>query len=177
MACSGDPQHICGAGNRISYYTWGGTPLYTWNRPTGNAAGQYQFLIGGVVVPLVTSQTIKGKVTFLEKWGTGPPNSTGAYELDITELNNFTAAWRPMHVKTDVFCSASLVLPDKAGRQINVGGWSDTSTFGIRLYTPDGSPGVWGTNDWIENSNELQLQNGRWYPSAMIMVSLESLVL
>ena len=63
-----------------------------------------------------------------------------------------------MHVKTDVFCSGALVLPDKAARIINVGGWSLTSTFGIRLYAPDGSPGVNGTNDWEENPSELQLQ-------------------
>ena len=81
-----------------------------------------------------------------------------------------------MHVKTDVFCSASLTLPDKAGRQINVGGWSLDSTFGIRLYTPDGSPGVNGTNDWEENGQELKLQNGRWYPASMIMANGSILV-
>jgi hypothetical protein len=63
-----------------------------------------------------------------------------------------------MHVKSDVFCSAAIVLPDKAARILNVGGWSLTSTFGIRLYTPDGSPGVNGTNDWEEDPKNLQLQ-------------------
>lgn len=126
-------------------------------------------MIGGVIVPLIASPAVNGKVTFLEKWGTGPPNSTGAYELDLAQLNNFTGAWRPMHVKTDVFCSAGLTLPDRVGRQIDVGGWSESSTYGIRIYWPDGSPGVWGTNDWEENVDELALQIGRWYPSAMIM--------
>lgn len=65
---------------------------------------------------------ITGKVTFVEKFGTGEPNSTGAYELDLSVTNNFTLAWRPMHVKTDVFCSAGLILPDVVGRQIDVGG-------------------------------------------------------
>ena len=87
-----------------------------------------------------------------------PPNSTGAYELDLSLVPNFGTAWREMHLKTDVFCSGSLILPDKGGRQINVGGWSLDSTFGIRLYTPDGSPGVNGINDWEENSQELSLQ-------------------
>ena len=73
-------------------------------------------------------------------------------------VNNFHLAWREMHLQTDVFCSAAIVLPDKAARILNVGGWSLTSTFGIRLYAPDGSPGVNGTNDWEENPNELQLQ-------------------
>ena len=63
-----------------------------------------------------------------------------------------------MHVKTDVFCSGGIILPDKAGRQLDVGGWSLDSTFGIRLYTPSGSAGVNGTTDWEENVNELSLQ-------------------
>jgi hypothetical protein len=63
-----------------------------------------------------------------------------------------------MHLKTDVFCSASVILPDKAGRQINIGGWSLDSTFGVRLYTPDGSPGKLSVNDWEENVQELKLQ-------------------
>ena len=63
-----------------------------------------------------------------------------------------------MHVKTDVFCAATVILPDKAGRLIDVGGWSLDSTFGIRLYTPSGSAGVNGTTDWEENVNELSLQ-------------------
>ncbi|MCJ1384634.1 hypothetical protein MMC17_007752 [Xylographa soralifera] len=168
--CSGDPRYLCGSGNRISYYAWTGTPLYTWATPTGNAAGAYEFLIGGVVVPLIASPARNGKVTFLEKHGTGPPNSTGAYELDLAQLNNFTGAWRPMTgLQTDVFCSAGLTLPDRAGRQLDVGGWSGTSTFGIRMYWPDGSPGVWGVNEWQENAAEVALQTGRWYPSAMIL--------
>ncbi|MCJ1355382.1 MAG: hypothetical protein MMC33_005373 [Icmadophila ericetorum] len=167
--CTGNASYLCGGGDRISYYTWTGTPFTNWATPTGAAAGEYQFLIGGVVVPLMTTQGINGKVTFLEKWGTGPPNTTGAYELDLAQINNFTGAWRPMHVRTDVFCSAGLVLPDKAGRVINIGGWSGTSTFGIRLYTPSGSPGVWGNTDWEENAAELHLQAGRWYPSAMVL--------
>lgn len=82
-----------------------------------------------------------------------------------------------MHVKTDVFCSASLTLPDVAGRQVNVGGWANGDTFGIRLYTPDGSPGVPGVNDWEENGAEVQLLNGRWYPTAMTMANGSILVM
>jgi hypothetical protein len=50
------------------------------------------------------------------------------------------------------------VLPDKGARIINVGGWSEASSKAIRFYTPDGSPGVNGTNDWEENPQTLQLQ-------------------
>jgi hypothetical protein len=114
-------------------------------------------LIGGVVVPLITSQVITGKVTFVEKSGTGEPNGTGAYELDLSQIGNFNNAWRTMNgFKTDVFCSAGLTLPDKAGRQITVGGWTGASNYGIRLYWPDGSAGVKGTNEWTEDPNNLQ---------------------
>lgn len=95
----------------------------------------------------------------VEKFGTSEfDNSTGAYELDLSLVSDFSKAWRAMHVKSDVFCSASIVLPDRGARQLNVGGWSLDSTKGVRLYTPDGSPGVNGTNDWQENFEELHLQ-------------------
>jgi Glyoxal oxidase N-terminus/Domain of unknown function (DUF1929) len=178
MPCSGNATYICGGSNALSYYIWNSTtnPLYEWTYASGVAAGSYEFLIGGVVVPLVTSTAVNGKVTFLEKFGTGPPNSTGAYELDVSMINNFTMAWRPMHVKSDIFCSASLTLPDKGGRQINIGGWANAATYGIRLYWPDGSAGVWGKNDWQENYAELHLQQGRWYPTAMLMANGSILV-
>jgi hypothetical protein len=63
-----------------------------------------------------------------------------------------------MHIKTDVFCSASIILPDKGGRQINIGGWSLDSTFGVRLFTPDGAPGQPSHSDWEEDLNTLKLQ-------------------
>ncbi len=113
----------------------------------------------GVVVPLIVTLGINNKVTFVEKFGTSEfTNSTGAYELDLSLVNDFEKTWRTMHVKSDVFCSAGLVLPDRKGRQLVVGGWSLDSTFGVRLYTPDGSAGVNGTNDWEENVQELKLQ-------------------
>ncbi|KAL8724532.1 MAG: hypothetical protein Q9181_006783, partial [Wetmoreana brouardii] len=177
VACSGDKSYICGGGNRLSWYKWTGTPLYVWNYPTGAAAGRYELLIGGVCIPLLTTSGVNGKYTFVEKFGTGEPNSTGAYELDVSQIGNPSLAWRTMHVKTDVFCSAGVTLPDKVGRQINIGGWSGDSTFGIRIYWPDGSPGVAGVNDWQENVNELKLQRGRWYPSAMVMTNGSILVI
>jgi hypothetical protein len=118
------------------------------------------------VPPLLATVGINGKVSFLEKSGSSEfANSTGAYELDLSLVNNFNLAWREMHLKTDVFCSAAVVLPDKAARILNVGGWSLASTYGIRLYAPDGSPGVNGTNDWEEDPNSLQLQVRMAYPS------------
>lgn len=174
--CAGNSSVICGDGNLLTTYFWTGTPLYTWTFTTGAAAGEYSFLIGGVTVPLMASESVTGKISFLSKWGTGPANETGAYELDLASLDNFTQAWRPLHLKTDVFCAAGIVLPDKVGRQLTIGGWSADSLSGVRLYWPDGSPGVWGTNDWQENVNELKLQVGRWYPSAMVMANGSVLV-
>jgi hypothetical protein len=91
--------------------------------------------------------------------------------------NQFDRAWRTLHLKTDVFCSGSIVLPDVGGRVLNVGGWSLDSTFGLRLYTPDGSAGVNGTNDWEENFNILKLQVGRWYPTAAMLANGTILVI
>ncbi len=168
--CTGAGQYLCGSGNLLTYYAWEGeVPLYQWGNPTGYEAGEYQLLIGGVVVPLMTAQNINGKVSFVEKsGGTGEPNGTGAYELDLSEIDNWDLAWRTMTgLQTDVFCSAGLILPDLAGRQLTVGGWAGESNFGVRLYWPDGSAGVPGTNEWVEDPGVLQLQVPRWYPSAM----------
>jgi hypothetical protein len=177
--CTGNSSYYCGNNNLLSYYAWNGSkPLYNWNFPQGNEAGEYSLLIGGVVVPLMTSQVITGKVTFIEKSaGTGEPNGTGAYELDLSEISNFSAAWRTMAgLQTDVFCSAGLILPDLAGRQLSVAGWAGDSNYGVRLYWPDGSAGVQGTNEWVEDPSQLQLQVARWYPSAMIMANGSILV-
>ena len=172
IACSGDPIHLCGGGNRLTTYYWTGPPLYVWNTPVNTGyyeaslkqlspsvaeAHDHQFLIGGLIVPLIATVGVNNKVTFLEKFSTNA-NSTAAYELDISLTDNYLLAWREMHIKTDVFCSGSIILPDKGARQINVGGWSLDSTFGVRLYYPDGSLGVNGTHDWEENMKELSLQ-------------------
>lgn len=176
--CSGDGQHLCGSGNLLTWYAYEGpTPLYNWEFPTGDAAGTYTFLIGGVVVPLMTSQVVTGKVTFTEKYGSGEPNGTGAYELDLTEIDNWDLAWRSMTgMQTDVFCSAGVTLPDKAGRQVTIGGWAGESNFGIRVYWPDGSAGVPGKNQWAEDPGVLSLQVPRWYPTAMIMANGSMLI-
>ena len=62
MPCPGNQQYICGDGNRITFYNWTGTPLYNWHYPTGPDMGEYSLLIGGLVVPLMTSVNINGKI-------------------------------------------------------------------------------------------------------------------
>ncbi|KAJ7583869.1 hypothetical protein C8J56DRAFT_1054387 [Mycena floridula] len=165
VQCSGDPIHLCGGGLKFNLYEAPARDI--WNQPA--ITGRYEFFMPGVVVPLLITLGINNKVMFLEKHGTGFPNTTGSYELDLSLTNSFATAWRELHLKTDVFCSASIVLPDKAARHINVGGWAEESNFGIRLYTPNGSPGVNGTNDWEEDVNVLSLQVARWYPTAAML--------
>jgi len=144
IPCAGNASSICGGENRLTTYFWTGTPFYTWSFPQDpSEAGEYQYLVNSPNVPLMTMQAITGKVSFISKFGTGPAGDTGAFELDLSNLS-----WRTLHVLTDVFCSAGLILPDKGGRQLTVGGWSGDSTFGTRLYWPDGSAGVPGTHDW-----------------------------
>ncbi|KAL2015330.1 hypothetical protein VTK56DRAFT_5792 [Thermocarpiscus australiensis] len=166
IPCAGNASAICGGLSRLTTYFWTGAPLYSWDFPQDYRAGQYQFLVGGPTIPLITQEAITGKVSFISKFGTGPGNETGAYEYDPS-----TNTFRTLHVKTDVFCSAGVTLPDKAGRQLNVGGWAGESTYGTRLYWPDGSLGVPGTHDWQEDVNVLKLQVGRWYPTAMVMAN------
>lgn len=129
MFCSGAPTELCGGVQRFQYYTWTSTtdPLYVWNTPANT--GHYELLIGGIVIPLIATLGkpfllfsaallfarvrcnnllmiglgVNNKVTFMEKYGTGAPNSTGAYELDYSLANDYTKAWRTMHVVSDVF--------------------------------------------------------------------------
>ncbi|KAI0315679.1 copper radical oxidase [Amylostereum chailletii] len=167
IACSGDPIHLCGGAERLQLYLWNGS-LNVWHQPSN--IGRYEYFIPGLIPPLLATVGINGKVSFLEKFGTSEfSNSTGAYELDLSLAPDFSTAWREMHVKSDVFCSAALVLPDKGARILNIGGWSVNSLYGVRLYTPDGSLGVNGTNDWEEDYDTLKLQAGRWYPSALLL--------
>ncbi|KAG7293052.1 hypothetical protein NEMBOFW57_003098 [Staphylotrichum longicolle] len=160
ITCAGNASAICGGLSRLTTYFWQGPALYSWDFPQDYRAGQYQFLVDGVNIPLITQETITGKVSFISKGATGPGNETGAYEFDP-----ITKTFRTLHIKTDVFCAAGVTLPDKAGRQLNIGGWAGDATYGTRLYWPDAA----GTHDWEENVNVLKLQAGRWYPSAMIM--------
>jgi len=170
-ACRGSPTDICGGTSRVSLYFWDQSvqPLYVWNTPANT--GHYELLIGGIVIPLISTLGLNNKVSFMEKGGTGAPNSTGAYELDYQLADDFTKAWRVMHVASDVFCAANLVLPDRKGRVLSVGGWSGDSTQGVRLYTPSGVTGVNGTTDWEEHWDQIHLQQGRWYPGAMQMAN------
>jgi hypothetical protein len=65
---------------------------------------------------------------------------------------------KALHVVDEVFCAASLVLPDKAGRILNIAGWTGPSTFGIRVLTPSDTPGVQGTTDWEQDPQNVALQ-------------------
>ncbi|KAJ4401386.1 hypothetical protein N0V91_007935 [Didymella pomorum] len=172
--CPGDQEAICGQGNRLTWYKYTeGDPLYVFNYPQGSAAGHYEFLVGGPVIPLISIPLINGKVTFLEKNGTNL-NGTGSYELDpsIAGGHDIFHSLREVYgLKTDVFCAASITMPDRSGRVINIGGWSGDSLFGVRMYTPNGQLGTNSTSAWQENFQEVSLQTTRWYPTAMTMAN------
>jgi hypothetical protein len=117
----------------------------------------------------------------------------------LSLLDEPDRAWRTMHTESNTWCSAAVVLPDKGARILNVAGWSHDAAEGLRFYTPDGSPGVSGTNDWQENPNTFHLQvrwrlhsystckvlvlNGftiqsqRWYPTALVLSNGSVLVM
>ncbi|KAN0132716.1 hypothetical protein V8E53_009387, partial [Lactarius tabidus] len=178
MPCTGDPLHLCGGTWRLQLYLWKGN-LNIWSTPAN--IGGYEYLVEGPVPPLLAALNVNGKIAFLEKGkGSGLTaftNSSGAYELDLSLIDDVSRAWRTMHIKTDVFCSAAVILPDKGARLFDVGGWSQNSSVGLRLYTPDGSPGVNGTNDWEESPGIFQLQLARWYPTALVLSNGSVLVM
>ncbi len=87
--------------------------------------------------------------------------------------------FRELHVKTDAFCAAGITLPDKWGRMLNIGGWNTYALYGMRIFKPSGTPGVFGNTDWIEDPNNpnFVLQRSRWYPSAVMMPDGEIVVI
>ncbi len=95
IPCAGNASAICGGGSRLTTYFWTGEPMYSWDFPQDYRAGKYDMLIDGVTIPLMTMQSVTGKVQFISKWGTGPANETGAYELDLSVIGNSALAWRP----------------------------------------------------------------------------------
>ncbi|SCO42989.1 related to glyoxal oxidase precursor [Fusarium fujikuroi] len=165
MACPGNRNYTCGAGNHISYYEWTGTSLNTFHYASGPAAGRYDHFSTSPIIPLISSVGINDKVVFVEKHGTSDDDTEGSFEFDYS-----TNKYRELALKTDVFCSASFTLPDKAGRIINIGGWSAESVYGIRFFTPDSPQGVDnGTNVWEEDYTQLRLFDPRWYPTAIVL--------
>jgi hypothetical protein len=165
MACPGDRNFTCGAGNHINYYEWTGTSLNTFHYASGYKAGRYDHFSTSPIIPLISSVGINDKVVFVEKHGTSDDDTEGSFEFDYT-----TNIYRELALKTDVFCSASFTLPDKAGRIINIGGWSAESVYGIRFFTPDSPQGVDnGTNVWEEDYSQLRLFDPRWYPTALVL--------
>jgi hypothetical protein len=54
MPCTGSPTELCGGPNTLNLYTWSTTdPLYVWNTPENT--GYYEFLVPGIVIPLIAT--------------------------------------------------------------------------------------------------------------------------
>ncbi|KAI9199790.1 glyoxal oxidase N-terminus-domain-containing protein [Polychytrium aggregatum] len=133
--------------------------------PQDPNTGDYSILFIGLTAPVhMFVAPVSGKVILLERIYGGVLNTTHSYEIDVT-----TATERPLHILSDIFCSAGAILPVPSATLINTGGWSDNALYGIRAFNPCGSNGVSGTCDWIENNQIAKLQVPRWYPSAVTL--------
>lgn len=122
------------------------------------------------IIPLISTVGINEKVVFVEKHGTSKENnSISSFEFDPSLAPDYGTAFGELQLKIDVFCSASLALPDKVGRQSNIGGWAGEDLHGIRLYTPDSPLGTQGTTQWEEDVTALALLDPRWYPTACML--------
>jgi WSC domain len=55
ISCVASPADLCGGASRFSLYSWdmSTNPLYVWNTPAN--PGHYEFLIGGIVIPLIAT--------------------------------------------------------------------------------------------------------------------------
>jgi hypothetical protein len=117
----------------------------------------------GLVAPIHIIQSPRaGKVLFLERIDGGQIGTTHAQEFDP-----WTGESRALNLLTDTFCSAGFISPDSRGRVFNVGGWSGPALEAVRVFTPCGAPGIFGTCDWYENANIAAIKVPRWYPTAL----------
>lgn len=72
MPCAGNASELCGTGGRLQTYYWNSSmPLNDWHYGEDSGAGEYKYMMGGLVIPLMATLGINNKVSFLEKHGTG----------------------------------------------------------------------------------------------------------
>jgi hypothetical protein len=72
MPCAGNASELCGTGGRLQTYYWNSTTaLNDWQYAIDAAAGKYEYMMGGIVIPLIATLGVNDKVSFLEKHGTG----------------------------------------------------------------------------------------------------------
>jgi hypothetical protein len=127
------------------------------------SASVIQQVAVGLVSPIHVVQSPRaGKVLFLERIDGGQIGTTHAQEFDP-----WTGESRALNLVTDTFCSAGFISPDSRGRVFNVGGFTGPALEAVRVFTPCGAPGIFGTCDWYENENIAALKVPRWYPSAL----------
>ncbi|KAJ3158754.1 hypothetical protein HK101_001226 [Irineochytrium annulatum] len=85
----------------------------------------------GVIVPLITGLTTNSKIVKMEKLTVGAPNTTHADEFDYMDGHVLHLLTRDSHPDGLLLLSRPM-LPDSAGRILNVSGWAIVSLFGIR---------------------------------------------
>ncbi|KAJ3126498.1 hypothetical protein HK098_007480 [Nowakowskiella sp. JEL0407] len=142
-------------------------PLTPTLEPTTKNPGSFE-IVGKTPSPgfhvAVVPKT--GKLVFYDRIS-GGTLGTHTYEWDYI-LKQYRELTSP---PTDVFCSGGSILPDNAGRILNVGGWAGAGLEKVRFYTGCGTPGVWGTCDgWVEaDTNQAKLLLPRWYPTTVTL--------
>ncbi|KAJ3410744.1 hypothetical protein HDV05_003283 [Chytridiales sp. JEL 0842] len=109
------------------------------------------------------------------------PNGNPAWSV---EYDYVTDTFRPLTLKTNIFCGGGTLLPD--GRMMVTGGAENFTDLGgilngerrLRILESSGSvsesaagPARFGTADWWDDPDEplLSLKDERWYPTSLTL--------
>ncbi|KAJ3101908.1 hypothetical protein HDU97_000949 [Phlyctochytrium planicorne] len=155
--------------------------------PVGNPSniGGYKLAKGnggnsGAVAIHLALMKGSSKVAMLQRWdfrGTnatipGTNNPAWSTEYDFT-----TDSFRPLRLKSNVFCGGGMLLTD--GKLMVLGGAENFTELGgllegmrsIRFLSPSGSTGKFGDEDWTDDPSnpKITLASKRWYPSVAML--------
>ncbi|KAJ3410544.1 hypothetical protein HDV05_003646 [Chytridiales sp. JEL 0842] len=148
--------------------------------PQSSIAGNGSGVVGIHAALLIGTS----KVVFIERYdyqGTRATFPDGSFAWS-TEYDYTTDTFRPLKLRSNVFCGAGAMLPD--GRILALGGSEAQPTLlegekTIRLLAPTGSPGTFGTGDWLDDpsNKNLSMAEKRWYPTTVPLPSGQILVI
>ncbi|KAI8846252.1 glyoxal oxidase N-terminus-domain-containing protein [Chytridium lagenaria] len=164
------PRPLSPSGSRIVF-----------NAEDTSNIGQYRLAKGdggnsGAVAIHIALMKGTSKVAMLQRWdylgtnATLPGSNTPAWS---TEYDYTTDAFRPLRLRSNVFCGGGMLLP--SGKLMVLGGAENFTELGglldgmksIRLLSPSGSAGKFGSQDWVDDpsNRKISLASKRWYPS------------
>ncbi|KAJ3215973.1 hypothetical protein HDU67_010129 [Dinochytrium kinnereticum] len=120
------------------------------------------------------------KVAMLQRWdylGTNATRPGTNFPAWSTEYDYTTDSFRPLTLRSNVFCGGGMLLPD--GKMMVLGGAENYTEMGglldgmkaIRLLSPSGSAGKFGSQDWVDDpsNSKISLASKRWYPSVVML--------